>query len=630
MKQQILLLGILTLFFTPFSNAQDSGYQFDEATGTWGTNLEQNFTALVAHPTDAFLGIESKTISKEKAKKLGFSNPYGSYVQTIFKNTAAHKAGILPFDYIYGIGEYRTTRQSSLTDLLNEYEPEDWVDLHIVRDGKKMKIQAQLDYEKEVEDEEESDAAFLGISRRGQRSLDLDGVPVDIVDNSTAEAMGMEDGDKIMKINGYPILDWDDVSTAIGTLQPNQEIFVTFSRNGQTITRNSPIKSYKETKADDPMVFAGDWEEAGDMIVADNHQQDPVNQHHESAFLGINIADMSHAKAEKLGFDNPYGTYVKSIIKNSAADKGGMKPLDYIYGIDEYRVGASQNLSDILAKYRAGDNAVVLVSRKDKRKSISVKFGSREDKYGYKKEKNKCEDPFLGITSSSYGKSDIDGVKVNVVKNATSKEVGMENGDIITKINGYKMVDWTDIGIAINMMKPGEIITVNYVRDGQNKSGNAPIKSYAETKNCSDCNCYHSKPITLSDDDDDNDFNFSSNDDDDISDIDIKIEDANSGHIGEFAIRGLDYSNNKLTINNLNIKSNTNKGLFEISFDLPSNGETVVKVFNDNGRNIYEYDLGRFSGKFQDELNLMQNGKGTYLLNITQNEKVVAKKIIIR
>mgnify|MGYP000536197577 CR=1 FL=1 len=626
MKQQIIFLGLLTLLFANFGNAQDRSYLFDEATGNWGTSLEQNYATLVANPTDAFLGIESSTISKAKANKLGFSNPYGSYVQSIFKNTAAHEAGILPFDYIYGIGEYRTTRQSTLSDLLDEYAPEDWVDLHLIRDGRKMKIQAQLDYEKDIEEnEEEGKSAFLGISRRGQSDLDLDGVPVDIVDNSTAKAMGMEDGDKIIKINGYPILDWNDVSTAIATLQPNQEISVTFTRDGQTVTCNRAIKSYEETKADEPIAFAGHSDD--EVIYGSVEQRDPI-QHHESAFLGINIASLSRSKAEKLGFDNPYGTYVSSIVKNSAADKGGMKPLDYIYGIDEYRVGASQNLTDILGKYRAGDNAVILVSRKDKRKSISVRFGSRDDNYGHKKEKNKCEDPFFGITSSSYERISIDGVRVNVVKNATSKDVGMQNGDVIIKINGYRMVDWTDIGIAINMMKPGEIITVNYVRDGQEKSGNAPVKSYAETKNCADCNCYHKKPINLSNDND-NDFSYQNNTYED-SDIEINIMDANSRDLGEFSIKGISQTNNNLAINDLNIKSNASKGLFELSFDLPSSGATVVKVFNDKGRNIYEYDLGRFSGEFQDELNLMQNGKGSYLLNISQDGKVVSKKIVIR
>ncbi|MEM1220930.1 MAG: hypothetical protein AAGH79_18560, partial [Bacteroidota bacterium] len=46
----------------------------------------------------AFLGVRSDDISREKAKKLGFSNYYGDYVTKVIKNTAAEKAGIQPND----------------------------------------------------------------------------------------------------------------------------------------------------------------------------------------------------------------------------------------------------------------------------------------------------------------------------------------------------------------------------------------------------------------------------------------------------------------------------------------------------------------------------------------------------
>ena len=70
------------------------------------------------------------------------------------------------------------------------------------------------------------------------------------------------------------------------------------------------------------------------ISIAENSQDEVIYQYQESAFLGVNIADMSESKAKKLGLENPYGTYVSSVIKNSAADKGGIKPLDYIHGND--------------------------------------------------------------------------------------------------------------------------------------------------------------------------------------------------------------------------------------------------------------------------------------------------------
>jgi len=275
MKQKFTFLGLLCLLFTFNGVAQDKQSQFDEATGRWGMPMNDNFTALVMHPTDAFLGIESNSISKPKADKLGFTNPYGAYISKVVSNTAAHKAGLLPFDYLYGIGEYRTTRQSAIGDLLAEYEPKDWVDLHLIRNGRKLTIQAQLDHEPEVEDLREESQAFLGISRIGQFRNDMSGVPVNILPNSTAKSIGMQNGDKITHINNHMILDWDDISTAIGSLKPQQEISVTFERNNQKTTRTGAIKSYSET-SNEPFLFSDN------KIEDENLAEHPNSNHHPS------------------------------------------------------------------------------------------------------------------------------------------------------------------------------------------------------------------------------------------------------------------------------------------------------------------------------------------------------------
>jgi PDZ domain-containing secreted protein len=88
-------------------------------------------------PTSAFLGVESNSISYDKAEKLGFDNPHGSYVTKVFKNTAAHAADLKPFDYIVGIDNQETSESEDLTDLLGDYETGDKATVHYIRQGKK-------------------------------------------------------------------------------------------------------------------------------------------------------------------------------------------------------------------------------------------------------------------------------------------------------------------------------------------------------------------------------------------------------------------------------------------------------------------------------------------------------------
>ena len=69
------------------------------------------------------------------------------------------------------------------------------------------------------------------------------------------------------------------------------------------------------------------------------------------------------------------------------------------------------------------------------------------------------------------------------------------------------------------------------------------------------------------------------------------------------------------------------KGFFELQFNLAQRGETTVRLYNAAGRQIYEYDLGSFSGAFSDQIDLAQNGPGNYYLLIEQNGKTFGRKI---
>ena len=68
------------------------------------------------------------------------------------------------------------------------------------------------------------------------------------MDKSTAQSIGLEDGDLITHINGFPILDWTDMGTAIDMMEVGNQMKITYERKGETSTSNGMIKSLAETK----------------------------------------------------------------------------------------------------------------------------------------------------------------------------------------------------------------------------------------------------------------------------------------------------------------------------------------------------------------------------------------------
>lgn len=349
----------------------------------------------------------------------------------------------------------------------------------------------------------------------------------------------------------------------------------------------------------------------------------------ETAFLGIYSEQLSEEKARKLGFDNLYGSYVTRVVENSAAERAGVRPLDYIYGVDEYRTGKEQNLTHIIRKYKPGQPAVLHLYRRGEKQALKATFGARTESKS--RERDKCEDPFLGISAAGKRGEAPDGVTVNIIDNSTAEAIGMQDGDHIIAINGYRMLDWQDISTAINAMKVGEKITVEVARNGKEQKMRGPIKSYCETKPEKALNMdiqVAPQPGEWFD------RYFKKGEKKEIVivgpeqvEVDVRSLGADEAIKLEREKKITLKAVNNLALEGLTIEQDGDG--FEMEFTLPGRGETSIRIYNEAGRLIYLYDLGNFSGEFRDEVNLSQNDTGNFYLEIRQGDKSAAKKITL-
>lgn len=593
-------------------------------------------TSISACPEISFLGIETHEVSIEKAKKLGFENRYGSYVSRVMAKSAAESAGLQAFDYIYGVDEQRTSDNQSLSEILEDYGTGDEVTLYFVRKGQKMSTKVKLANTEYGEVEGEEQRPFLGVSPT-EDDEDLDGVAVEIVEKSTAEEMGLIVGDVITSINGFRMLDWDDVTTAIQNTKPGQTIDVNFQRGDRELTAKGTIKAYEELYPEGEKGNWNldiDWDKMGNVsvITGDNWDDQVDEQDENRAFLGIYTDMISKEKADKLGFDNPFGTYITGIIPGSGAEKAGLKPFDYIYGFDEYRAGESQHLGVILKKFKPGEKATVHFIRKGKLSTASIVFTKpfKADKL----EMDDCEDSFLGINQKP--SDDDDGVSISPVKNSTAMDMGLKDGDVITQINGYPMLDWQDITTAIGMLKPGDNISVDYLRGGQTMKGSKAIKSVSQTKNCPNCDCGGNEVAIATTPSSSIWSGWNNNADKtatprmDLREAKIALGNIATDETSLLRSKGVQLTeNSSLAVENLKLTPNTTTGLFSLDFNLPTSGNTIVRIYNLSGRELYEYDMGSFTGKFTDNVDISQNGPGNYFIEIRQGAKVFTKKITL-
>jgi len=408
------------------------------------------------------------------------------------------------------------------------------------------------------------------------------------------------------------------------------------------------------------------------------------------AFLGIHSDRVSHRKAEILGFNNPNGVYVTQVLPNTAAEKAGLKPFDYILAVGQHELTHNRGLSGALAHFEPNDEAKIFFIRQGKEQSANVRFGSKGT---WSHAKPSIKKSFLGV--QSIGQND-QGIKVNVIQKTTAEAIGLQDGDIITAIDDIPMIDWSDLTIMMKNKAAGDAIQINYIRNGETKTTSGELNSYKNYSKARASNYeekldrvakkiekwsenveieeitedieieveeltneienrleeFFNKNRDENERDEDNDENNndrSGNLDNndirlnknprarmetpaprpDVSTLSANVTKASVDELmnlntGNESIAGLD---NNLQIEAISFIPNTDSGMFDLEFNLNQTGNTIVQLFNNSGRMIYEYELGGFSGIFNDAIDVSQNAPGVYYLIVKQNDQTATRKV---
>lgn len=87
-------------------------------------------------------------------------------------------------------------------------------------------------------------------------------------------------------------------------------------------------------------------------------------------------------------------------------------------------------------------------------------------------------------------------------------------------------------------------------------------------------------------------------------------------------------SNDSFELDNLSIYPNPNKGQFNVEFDNALNDQVGIQIFDLSGRSIFNQSYETTSS-FSQNINLGRVSSGMYLVNITDGQRTVTKKVVI-
>ncbi|MCL1958207.1 MAG: Do family serine endopeptidase [Spirochaetes bacterium] len=163
-------------------------------------------------------------------------------------------------------------------------------------------------------------------------------------------------------------------------------------------------------------------------------------------WLGVSLMEPTKETITAMGLENKRGALAAQVFLNSPADKGGIKPGDFITHVNGKEAKGIQQLQMIVGDLKPGDNAKFTVIRDKQTKEIQVRIETRTDQVA---SDNKKLWPGVAVVplndqirQSLELDKDAKGLfVVQVISGSPADIVGLKQGDRITAINGTAIND---------------------------------------------------------------------------------------------------------------------------------------------------------------------------------------------
>jgi len=212
----------------------------------------------------------------------------------------------------------------------------------------------------------------------------------------------------------------------------------------------------------------------------------------ERGFLGIKMGEVDPSMAETLGLKDERGVTVSEIVESSPAAKAGFEPGDVILTADGQKVEDISKLRLMVSSHHPGAElrfGIVrfnVESKKPEHKELVAKLAALPDQVEAAFDKNgKAPAPKKSETTSfltgvrvdninddlrqSYTiGADVKGIVItSVEENSPAAKVGLQEGDVITRVNRKPVASVTEA--RTNKGEDGGLIYLEILRNGQTK-----------------------------------------------------------------------------------------------------------------------------------------------------------------
>ena len=230
---------------------------------------------------------------------------------------------------------------------------------------------------------QESATSYLGL---GVREMDADrakalalnearGVEVkNVVEGSAAAKAGIKEGDVVLEFNGQQVEGVEQFTRLVRETPPGRQVKILVWRNGaeQTLGAAMGTRSQAQGLMQNSPWFGGGPMTRGPITIPSMPPMDfPQFQlSWQNPVLGIEGESVTSQLADFFGVKD--GVLVRSVTKNSAAEKAGIKAGDVIVKVDDSHVASTREITAVLRGIRDKKSFPVTVVRNRQEMTITV------------------------------------------------------------------------------------------------------------------------------------------------------------------------------------------------------------------------------------------------------------------
>lgn len=317
---------------------------------------------------------------------------------------------------------------------------------------------------------------------------------------------------------------------------------------------------------------------------------------------------------------------ISEVFAGSGAQAAGLQAGDQITGVDGKNVVDVPAIHAALKDKKPGDVVAVAYLRNGAAASVNVTlkenqsapqhfFIEKERPYGpyirgsvrqtiipedaCKKIEELSGQPFMGVFLTTYSETPLQ--VSEVIPNTGAAEAGFAEGDIIKTFDGKPVKSYEELLAAIAKHKPGDRVQVGFLRNGKDDRKALTLKSQADrnpekiARLREICDQAAKAPLAP-----------------ETPDAQPRLNEAPQATGAE----------------NVLVYPNPNRGLFTLSFSGPV-APVLITVNDTQGQTVWRKEVRDFNGSYSEDIDLSNNAKGIYFVNVNINGKTQTQKVIV-